>query len=154
MGLKEFLESLYIKKCVFSCFVSDSDIASGSYWRSDLNDALKRSDAGIICITKDSVNAPWLMFEAGALAIQDISIIPLLIDCDQQKFSTSPLQRYQFVELENQKQFYKMIMDLFHALDIRTTDICSDQVEKNYTLLKEKTRETIDFLHSINPKFP
>lgn len=44
------------------------DMDRGSIWFSDLSEALSDSSDGIICITKENMNNPWILFESGALA--------------------------------------------------------------------------------------
>jgi hypothetical protein len=49
-------------------WVSTQDLESGSLWVSDLNQQLSVSATGIVCITQENKNAPWIHFETGALA--------------------------------------------------------------------------------------
>jgi hypothetical protein len=48
--------------------MSDSDIQRGAQWASTLTTALEDARFGVVCITPENMQAPWLMFEAGALA--------------------------------------------------------------------------------------
>jgi hypothetical protein len=50
-------------------FHSD-EIPKGSSWYSALNTALRECDAGIFCITPESLRSQWMLFEAGALSPQ------------------------------------------------------------------------------------
>lgn len=47
---------------------SPDDIAKGDIWFTNINDALGATTVGIICLTKENLNAPWILFEAGALS--------------------------------------------------------------------------------------
>src|ERR1017187_4337726 len=49
-------------------WISISDIEKGSKWRQDLSGQLARANFGIVCLTPDNLNSPWLLFEAGALS--------------------------------------------------------------------------------------
>lgn len=49
-------------------YVSSEDIDKGSRWSNQIARELDSSNFGIICVTKDNMDAPWLNFEAGALA--------------------------------------------------------------------------------------
>lgn len=49
-------------------WVSTQDLESGSLWVSELNQQLSVSGTGIVCITQENKNAPWIHFETGALA--------------------------------------------------------------------------------------
>lgn len=48
-------------------YVSSEDIDKGARWSTDIADELHASTYGLVCLTKDNVNAPWINFEAGAL---------------------------------------------------------------------------------------
>ncbi len=48
-------------------WMSDEDIEKGKRWRTILDKELK-TDVGIICLTPDNLNAPFILFEAGAIA--------------------------------------------------------------------------------------
>lgn len=49
-------------------YVSSEDIDKGARWSTDIATELADSTFGILCVTKDNINAPWLTFEAGALS--------------------------------------------------------------------------------------
>lgn len=48
-------------------YVSSEDIDKGARWSTDIAKELEDSAFGILCVTKENLNAPWLTFEAGAL---------------------------------------------------------------------------------------
>lgn len=48
-------------------FMSKHDVSSGVRWASEVASELAHSNFGIICLTPDNLEAPWIMFEAGAL---------------------------------------------------------------------------------------
>lgn len=49
-------------------WMSEADIEKGARWSSEISAELERSNFGIICLTRDNLDAPWLLFEAGALS--------------------------------------------------------------------------------------
>ena len=49
-------------------YVSSEDIDKGARWSTDIAKELENSTFGILCVTKDNLEAPWLSFEAGALS--------------------------------------------------------------------------------------
>ncbi len=49
-------------------YVSSEDIDKGARWSTDISKELEESSYGILCVTKDNLEAPWLNFEAGALS--------------------------------------------------------------------------------------
>ncbi len=62
-------------------FLSSEGISKGQQWSSELGKRLAATNYGIICLTRDNLNAPWILFEAGALAknIADSRVTALLV---------------------------------------------------------------------------
>lgn len=48
-------------------FMSKEDIKSGTRWAEELARELETSEFGVLCLTPDNLESPWLLFEAGAL---------------------------------------------------------------------------------------
>jgi hypothetical protein len=63
-------------------FMSAEDIEAGARWQQRISDELEGTSFGILCITRENQSAPWLNFEAGAVAKQvDTSrVVPLAVD--------------------------------------------------------------------------
>lgn len=63
-------------------FMSSEDIVAGARWQDELATQLDESRFGILCVTQDNQSAPWLNFEAGAIAKQLglNRVVPLAID--------------------------------------------------------------------------
>ena len=49
-------------------FVSSESIKKGDRWMIDVYSELEQSNFGVICLTKENLYEPWIMFEAGALS--------------------------------------------------------------------------------------
>lgn len=79
-------------------YVSSEDIDKGTRWSSDIATELESSTFGIICITKENLDAPWINFEAGALSktIEKTYVCPFLFGLKKSEISsTSPLLQFQ-----------------------------------------------------------
>ena len=62
-------------------FYSPEDIKAGTKWNSEISKQLQSTELGIICLTPDNVNAPWIVFEAGALSNQlESRVCPILFN--------------------------------------------------------------------------
>lgn len=60
-------------------YFSPDDITKGSRWSSEISKELELSRVGIICLTKDNHESPWILFEAGALSkVENTKVSPLL----------------------------------------------------------------------------
>lgn len=77
-------------------WLSKSDIDAGERWASEVGKELAASNFGIICITRENITSPWLLFESGALAksMEQGRVIPLLLDVEFKDIS-GPLAQFQ-----------------------------------------------------------
>lgn len=82
-------------------WMSERDIDAGIRWADAVAGELEASNFGIICVTHESTAAPWLIFEAGALAksLEDARVIPLLLELDFKEV-TGPLTQFQAKKVE------------------------------------------------------
>ena len=75
-------------------YVSSENIDKGARWSTDIAEELNKSTFGILCVTKDNVEAPWLNFEAGALSksIDKSRVCPFLFRIKRSDMSGPALQ--------------------------------------------------------------
>jgi TIR domain len=66
-------------------WMSDQDIKSGSRWLAEIGSTLERARFGVICLTPENTEAPWLLFEAGALArsLDESRVCPYVYGMDK-----------------------------------------------------------------------
>ena len=77
-------------------YFTPSDIEKGTRWGSDILVELDNSDIGIICLTKENLNKPWILFESGALSknFDKSRVCTLLFDVETTDL-TGPLTIFQ-----------------------------------------------------------
>ncbi len=65
-------------------YFSPEDIEKGAKWSSEISKELETSNIGIICLTRDNTEKPWICFEAGALSksLEKSRVCTLLFDVD------------------------------------------------------------------------
>ena len=58
-----------------------SEIDKGAKWSNEIDDALEGTHFGIICLTPDNLDSPWIHYEVGALSkeTKDSSIWTFLL---------------------------------------------------------------------------
>jgi hypothetical protein len=63
-------------------WLSKDDIDKGKIWFTEVTERLKEPDVGILCITRANKDAPWILFEAGALSkgLSEARVCPFLVD--------------------------------------------------------------------------
>lgn len=108
-------------------WMSEHDIGAGSKWSDQISDVLEKTNIGIICLTPDNQNAPWLLFEAGCLAKTNriARVIPFLhgLSPTDVRF---PLAQFQSVSA-NEEGTRKLLHSLSAAGDI---GMSSERIEK------------------------
>lgn len=137
--LKDVLENDIFSQQL-TCFVSDTDIASGEDWWNKIKEELKSAKMGIICLTKESADSPWIHYEAGALVGNDVRTIPLLFNCDINALKSTPLNSRQSLRFHDKSKFFQMIQGINNELKI--VNIGKTQfdllIEGAYSRMKEE----------------
>jgi len=102
-------------KCVLNevqPFVSSEDIRKGKRWLIEISHELQNSSFGIICLTRDNLNSPWILFEAGALSkFTDAQVSALLLGDLTARELEGPLSQFQATPF-NKDQVKKLISDI------------------------------------------
>jgi len=109
----------YWVKCVVQAsrpWISTSGIDSGSIWFNQINSELQDTTFGIICLTKENKEAPWILFESGALAkgLASSRVCTFLIDLET-KDIRDPLAQFNHT-LPNSESMWKLITTLNASL--------------------------------------
>lgn len=98
-------------------FMSAHDIESGSRWSEKLSFELEQSNYGIVCFSPGNINAPWLLFEAGAISkLGGSSVCGLLLSSLKQTDIAEPLSQFQnrrFIEGD----IFQLISDINQKLE-------------------------------------
>ncbi len=129
-------------------YVSSEDIDKGARWSSDIAKELADSTFGILCVTKDNLNAPWLCFEAGALSktIEKSYVTPFLFDIKRSEID-GPILQFQST-IFDKNDIKKLVLTLNTAcgdagitaerLD-KSFDVWYSTLEKDLNKVKSKT---------------
>lgn len=82
-------------------WLSQADIEAGQRWADQVAKELEACNFGILCITRENVSSPWVLFEAGALAksMQGSRVTPLLLGLEFRDI-TGPLAQFQAKKVE------------------------------------------------------
>lgn len=94
--------------------MSDVDIPKGSHWPKTLGEQLAETEAGVICVTRENQEEPWLLFEAGSLAktFKDQSrLCVFLLGLQPVDLKPGPLTFYQATRAE-EEDTWKLILSL------------------------------------------
>lgn len=94
-------------------WLSEADIEAGQRWADAVAKELEASKFGVLCITRENLNSPWILFEAGALAksLDGARVTPLLLGIEFSEIS-GPLAQFQAKKLEK-----KGVLELVQSLN-------------------------------------
>lgn len=143
------MDSLY--HTVGGGFFSPEDIEKGQNWNQKIFEQLSECNYGVICLTKENRNAPWINFEAGAIAkALDSRIMVLMIDINPSDIQ-GPLSSFQATKL-NKEEIFKLLSSINNCQEnpieqIRLTTLFNVVWGEIDNTLKEITASISDSSH-------
>lgn len=91
-------------------YFSPEDIEKGARWESNIAEQLSECNVGLICLTSDNLQRPWILFEAGALSknLEHSRVCPILFNVEPTEVS-GPLASFQSTKFIKD-DFRKLLM--------------------------------------------
>ncbi|MBX3209877.1 MAG: toll/interleukin-1 receptor domain-containing protein [Labilithrix sp.] len=104
-------------------WMSEEDIAAGARWSLEIAGSLKEAGFGVVCVTPENWERPWLLFEAGALAkaFDSARVAPYLFGFKDKSLPGSPLSQLQ-AKLANKEDSFDLVKALNDTLGDRKLD--------------------------------
>ena len=129
-------------------YVSSEDIDKGARWSTDITKELEDSTFGILCVTKDNLNAPWLSFEAGALSkTMDKSFVsPFLFDIKRAEVN-GPILQFQSTIFEKE-DIKKLLSTINKACG--EEGISESMLDKAFEVWYPTLEKDLNELHDLN----
>jgi len=152
---KAAAELLYVwVKCVVQAsqpWISTRGVDRGSLWFTEINNELKDTTFGIICLTRENKDAPWILFEAGALAkgLASSRVCTFLVDLETTDIR-DPLAQFNHT-LPDKAGLWNLVRTLNLSLESSRLDINIlesvfetywPQFEQKFARIKEDIPET------------
>jgi hypothetical protein len=99
-------------------WMSAEDIEKGARWSHEMTAQLATASFGIVCVTPDNTEAPWLLFEGGALSrVLQNKLAPYLLGMSERELSpTHPLRGFQ-VTKTNREDTKKLITSINASIE-------------------------------------
>ena len=122
-GLKSKAAASAIREWIQDVFqgvkpwMSESDIDPGKRWLNELQSKLNTFSSGIICVTRQNLNAPWILFETGCIAkkIDAPFVIPVLLDLTPSDLGRSPLSMFMSLSI-NEEDILSLVSTINKSL--------------------------------------
>lgn len=109
-----------------------SEMDRGAVWFSEIGKALDSVNNGIVCLTRENLTAPWILFEAGALARNFGSnrVCTFLIDVNPSDIS-DPLAQFNHT-IPNKESLFQLAKTLNERLE--GTKLSDEKLQKEFDL--------------------
>jgi hypothetical protein len=93
------------------------EIEKGTRWGSEISGQLQDTKFGLICLTPENLNAPWILFESGALSktLEKTFVCTFLLGVDPVDLQM-PLSQFQFTKF-NKVDMKKLLETINKALE-------------------------------------
>lgn len=97
-------------------FFSPEDIEKGEKWSDKITSELAQCNYGIVCLTSENMNAPWINFEAGALAkVMGSKVSAFLVNIEASEIQ-GPLKQYQATRFDKE-DMWQLINSINNVAD-------------------------------------
>ena len=128
-------------------YVSSEDIDKGARWSTDIAKELENSTFGILCVTKENLEAPWLSFEAGALSkTMDKSFVtPFLFDIKRSEVN-GPILQFQST-IFDKEDIKKLLQTLNKACG--ESGITEAMLDKAFEVWYPTLEKELNGLHDV-----
>ena len=137
-------------------WISSRDLDRGSLWFGEINDQLKDTTVGIICLTQENKTRPWILFEAGALAkgLSTSRVCTFLIDLEPKDIE-DPLAQFNHT-FPNRESIHSLVKTLNSTIGSTALDTrVLDQVFETYwPQFDEKFKSILLATESAAPSKP
>jgi hypothetical protein len=94
-------------------YFTPNDIEKGTKWSSEISKKLSDCHIGIICLTPENIDKPWILFEAGALSknIDTSKVCSILFNMENTDLA-GPLTTFQTTQFE--KSDFQKLMSIIN----------------------------------------
>lgn len=92
-------------------FLSSEDIRKGGRWNNEIGVRLAECNFGILCMTKENLDARWILFEAGALSKLPSSNVTAILAGIQPTDVREPLSQFQNTSVSH-PEIFKLLEDI------------------------------------------
>lgn len=112
---------------------SEKNINKGALWPQQLFKNLEECNFGIVCLTPENLDAPWLLFESGALskAVKESHVCTLTFKFDQ-LLVKGPLSHFQTTKLEKDDML-KLMTTINENLDEKDNSLSEKFLEEIFS---------------------
>lgn len=132
-------------------WVSSKDIDRGSIWFTEIFDHLNDTNLGIVFVTRENQNKPWLLFESGALSkgLTENRVCTVLVDLNVRDIeASSPLSHLNHTTVDKDSVL-KLIKTINKKLD--DNQVKETHLERSFNALWSELETKIQSILDEDP---
>ena len=132
-------------------WISSKDIDRGSIWFNEIFEQLKNTNFGIVLVTKENQDKPWLLFESGALSkgLTENRICTVLVDLNVRDIdSGSPLRQLNHTTLDKDGVL-RLVKTINKKLD--SGQLQEKRLEQTFNAMWPELAEKIEEIQKSDP---
>lgn len=127
-------------------WISTEDVDRGSLWFSEISNNLSDTSIGIVCLTHENKDRPWILFEAGALAkgLSNSRVCTFLVDLEPSDIR-DPLAAFNHTQ-PNELDMRKLARTLNRALgdNALSDEVLTDAFNAYWPQFQERWQVLLD----------
>lgn len=126
-------------------WMSSENIAKGDRWATQVGKNLEKHDVGILCVTPENHQSPWLLFEAGALSktLGVSRVCPLLLAIGPNELD-GPLTQFQATIFER-NDILRLVESLNQLLgdESISSEVLRNEFDAKWPILESRVKEVV-----------
>lgn len=124
-------------------YMSSKDISLGERWNDNINGNLEESVYGLVFVTPNNINAPWINFEAGALSkTLNSKVVPVLYNSEIMLLNEGPLKQFQSAKNIDEESILSLLKSINDSNDVFKLE--EKRLEKAFEMWWPALREAVN----------
>ncbi len=119
----------------------------GTTWYKTLKDQLNQIDFAIVCLSRENLNAPWLLFEAGILTTRfdEAHLCTALIGDLSSTDIEGPFANFQSIKLEDQENMRKLVQKInqMHGTRMLSANALNSSFDRRWPVFEEACKKAV-----------
>jgi hypothetical protein len=137
-SLKQQIEKDFLGMVEIFVSSDEKTIQAGAKWLEEVDKALKRADLQIVLCSKESVERPWVNFEAGAAWLRGIPVIPICHSGMHLSDLLMPLSALQGIECSQPNGVQKLYDAIATRLKVNSPAVDFEAIARHLGELEKK----------------
>lgn len=149
-ALKERILVDFGKKSLDVFVSSDrTTIEAGSKWLQEIERALKAADLVMVMASRESVARPWVNFEAGAVWLKGVPLIPICHSGMTPAGLPTPLNLLQGTSIDNAEGLQKVYDAIARQIEVATPSVDFKAMARDFTRVVEQLEATAPAVETV-----